>query len=55
MFLNISAGLVLIGSCASILKELSLSQNMVILVMGLCGIFNGAGRLVFPALSDFMR
>lgn len=55
MFLNISAGLVLIGSCAPILKEVNLSQDMVIMTMMLCGIFNGAGRLVFPALSDFMK
>lgn len=55
MFLNISAGLVLIGSCAPILKEVNLSPSMVIVTMMLCGIFNGAGRLVFPALSDFMK
>ena len=28
---------------------------MIIVVMMLCGVFNGAGRLVFPLLSDFMR
>lgn len=55
MFLNISAGLVLIGSCAPMLSEIGLSADMTIFVMMLCGIFNGAGRLVFPALSDFMR
>jgi len=55
MFLNISMGLVLIGSCASILQETHLSQDMIIVVMMLCGIFNGAGRLVFPLLSDFMK
>lgn len=55
MFLNISMGLILIGSCASILKEVNLSADMIIIVMMLCGIFNGAGRLVFPLLSDFMK
>lgn len=55
MFLNISMGLVLIGSCASILGELNLSPGLVITVMMLCGIFNGGGRLVFPAAADFLK
>lgn len=55
MFLNISMGLILIGSCASILKEAGLSTQMVILTMMLCGVFNGAGRMAFPALSDFLE
>lgn len=55
MFLNISMGLILIGSCASILAEISLSSSVIIVVMMLCGLFNGAGRLVFPLLSDFMK
>ena len=54
MFLNISMGLVLIGSCASILQEIHLSSDMIIIVMMLCGVFNGAGRLVFPLLSDLV-
>lgn len=55
MFLNISMGLILIGSCASILKESGLSSQLVIITMMLCGIFNGVGRLVFPAMSDMMK
>lgn len=54
MFLNISMGLILIGSCASILSSLGLSSSMVIFVMMMCGIFNGVGRLVFPAIGDFL-
>ena len=54
MFLNISMGLVLIGSCASILNEVNLSPDLVITVMMLCGLFNGGGRLVFPAVADFL-
>lgn len=54
MFLNISMGLILIGSCAGILAEAGFSPSNIILVMMLCGIFNGAGRLVFPAISDIM-
>lgn len=55
MFVNISMGLVLIGSCASILKEVNLSPELVITVMMLCGLFNGGGRLVFPAVADFLK
>ena len=55
MFLNISMGLILIGSCASLLKNYScLSAGTIIIVMMLCGLFNGAGRLVFPFASDFL-
>ena len=52
MFLNISMGLVLIGSCATIMGDLGLSSTMVITIMMLCGIFNGLGRIVFPAIAD---
>lgn len=55
MFINISMGLVLIGSCASILKEVNLSPELVISIMMLCGLFNGGGRLVFPAVADFLK
>lgn len=55
MFLNISMGLILIGSCASILKDVNLSNQMVIITMMLCGIFNGVGRIAFPAISDFLK
>ena len=56
MFLNIAMGLVLIGTCATILKNFSgLSSEVVVAVMMACGIANGAGRLVFPVVSDFMK
>ena len=56
MFLNIAMGLVLIGTCATILKNFSgLSASAVVAVMMVCGIANGAGRLVFPVASDFMK
>lgn len=55
MFLNISMGLIFIGSCASMLKEVNMSQNLIIITMMLCGIFNGCGRLLFPFLSDYMK
>jgi OFA family oxalate/formate antiporter-like MFS transporter len=55
MFLNISMGLILIGSCASILKELNVASQVIIWTMILHGIFNGLGRLVFPAISDSFK
>jgi len=56
MFLNIAMGLVLIGTCATVLKNFSnLSNNLVVAVMMACGIANGAGRLIFPVISDFMK
>jgi OFA family oxalate/formate antiporter-like MFS transporter len=55
MFLNISMGLILIGSCASFLSALGFSSGAVITLMMLCGIFNGIGRLVFPAIGDTLK
>ena len=55
MFLNISMGLVLIGCCSSILDSLGFSNNVIITIMMLCGIFNGVGRLVFPTIGDFLK
>lgn len=55
MFLNISMGLILIGSCATILKALGFAPSAVIFLMMLCGVFNGVGRLVFPAIGDFLK
>lgn len=55
MFLNISMGLILIGSCATMLKVLGFGPSAVIFLMMLCGVFNGLGRLVFPAVGDFLK
>lgn len=55
MFLNISMGLILIGSCASFLAALGFGAKAVITLMMLCGIFNGVGRLVFPAIGDSLK
>ena len=55
MFLNISMGLILIGSCASFLAALGFSAKAVITLMMMCGIFNGVGRLVFPAIGDTLK
>jgi len=54
MFLNIAMGLVIIGRCAGMLSAAGLASGSVVFVMMLCGLFNGGGRLVFPAVSDYM-
>ena len=55
MFLNISAGLSLIGSSANIFKELNVQANIVVILMLLAGIFNGGFRLVFAWISDCLN
>lgn len=54
MFLNIAMGLVIIGQCAGMLSSAGLSAGAVVFVMMLCGLSNGGGRLLFPAISDYV-
>jgi len=54
MFLNISMGLVIIGRCAGMLASAGLGAEAVVFAMMLCGFANGGGRLLFPAVSDYM-
>lgn len=54
MFLNIAMGLVIIGQCAGMLSAAGLTEGAVVFVMMLCGLSNGGGRLLFPAVSDYM-
>ena len=55
MFLNISAGLILIGNCALILKNINLTAALITTVMFICGLSNGFGRLLFPILIDLIK
>lgn len=55
MFINISMGLILIGGCASTMTTLGFTASEVITIMMLCGVFNATGRLVFPAIGDFLK
>lgn len=55
MFLNISAGLSLIGSSANIFKSFNVSTNVVVIMMMLAGIFNGSFRLIFAWLADLFN
>lgn len=55
MFLNISAGLALIGCAASILKEIGMSQNAIVLIVATMGVFNTLGRFVFAWFADLLK
>ena len=55
MFLNISMGLVIIGQCAGMLAANGISTSTMLVVMMLCGLSNGFGRLLFPAISDYLK
>lgn len=55
MFLNISAGLSLIGSSVNIFKELNINKDTIVILMFLAGLFNGGFRLVFAWISDCLK
>lgn len=55
LFLNISCGLALISVASPMMKEINLDITVIALVIGIMGIFNGSGRLVFSAISDKMK
>lgn len=55
MFLNISAGLSLIGSSVNIFKELNASKELIVILMMLAGLFNGGFRLIFAWISDLLK
>lgn len=55
MFLNISAGLALIGCSVSIFKDATIPQSAIVILMMLAGIFNGAFRLIFAWSSDYLK
>ena len=55
MLLNISMGLIIIGQCAGMLMSNGLSTPTMLFVMMLCGLSNGFGRLLFPAVSDYLK
>lgn len=51
-FLNITCGLALIPIASPLMTELKVKPTLIALVVSIMGIFNGAGRLVFSAISD---
>lgn len=55
MFLNISAGLALIGCSAAVFKDAGFSQSAIVMLMLFAGLSNGLFRLVFAWLSDLLK
>jgi len=55
MFLNISAGLALIGCSVEIFKDAGINEKMILVLMMLAGVFNGSFRLIFAWASDFLK
>lgn len=55
MFLNIGCGLALIPKMEQILNEANLVPFMISIVLILAGVFNGAGRLVFAMITDYLK
>ena len=55
IFINISCGLALISVASPIMTELNADVKTITLIVAIMGIFNGAGRLVFSAISDRLR
>ena len=54
-FLNITCGLALIPIASPLMTELKIKPTLIALVVSIMGIFNGAGRLVFSAISDKLK
>lgn len=55
IFINISCGLALIATATPIMTELNGKLKVITFVSFIMGIFNGAGRLVFSAVSDKLK
>ena len=55
IFINISCGLALISVASPIMTEQNVSAAKIALTVSIMGIFNGAGRLAFSAVSDKLK
>lgn len=54
-YLNIHCGLALIGIAAPMMKAFGISSVIVTTVVSIMGIFNGAGRLIYSTISDYLK
>jgi len=55
LFINITCGIAIIGVASPLLQEvLGISAIAAAAAVGLMGIFNGAGRLMWASLSDYL-
>ena len=55
VFINITCGLALISTASPIMTEQGMTTEFIAVVISIMGIFNGAGRLIFSAISDRLR
>ena len=55
VFINITCGLALISTASPIMTEQGMTSEFIAIVISIMGIFNGAGRLIFSAISDRLR
>ena len=55
VFINITCGLALISTASPIMTEQGMTSEIIAIVISIMGIFNGAGRLIFSAISDRLR
>lgn len=54
-FINISCGLGLISVVAPMAQDLAgISASEAAIIVGIMGVFNGFGRLLWASLSDFI-
>lgn len=54
-YLNIHCGLALIGIAAPMMKQFNISTLIIATTISIMGIFNGAGRLVYSTISDYLK
>ncbi len=55
LFINVTCGIAIIGVASPLLQEvLGVSAIAAAAAVGLMGVFNGAGRIVWASLSDFL-
>lgn len=52
VFINITSGLALISTASPIMTEKGIEAKTIALTVSVMGVFNGAGRLIFSAVSD---
>ena len=55
IFINITCGLALISIASPLLIEMNCGKATIAVVVSIMGICNGAGRLIFSALSDKLK
>ena len=55
LFINVTCGIAIIGVASPLLQEvLGVSAIVAAAAVGLMGIFNGAGRIIWASLSDYL-